>query len=159
MQASNYTIDVGMVTGSGLVGSYYLSETSLIDGLPTVTLIDEGIDFDAWSLDESFSHARWTGYIKFPHNGKFELELTGIEGICTLRIGSKLVVDSRYGSSIGSFVVMENVLYELEIEYSMEISRLLLKLYWTSSKISKQIVPSRDITSMLQNRSMHHRYT
>ena len=140
-KASAYTIDVGMVTGSGLVGSYYLNETSLIDGLPRVTLIDEGIDFDAWNLGESFSHARWTGFIKFPHNGKFELEMTGIEGNCTLLIGSKLVVDSRHGSSIGSFVAMENVLYELDIEYSMAISRLLLKMYWTSAEISKQIVP------------------
>jgi len=139
-EPSSYKIDVGMVTGSGLVGNYYLNETLLV---PTITMIDERIDFNAWHLGKSFSHVTWTGYMSFPHNGKFELELTGIEGNCTVFVGSKIVVDSSLGSSIGSFNAVENVLYQLKIEYSiaMDINRLLLKMYWASAKMPKQIVP------------------
>ena len=139
-EPSSYKIDVGMVTGSGLVGNYYLNETLLV---PTITMIDERIDFNAWHLGKSFSHVTWTGYMSFPHNGKFELELTGIEGNCTVFVGSKIVVDSSLGSSIGSFNAVENVLYQLKIEYSIaiDINRLLLKMYWASAKMPKQIVP------------------
>jgi len=140
-EASTYKFDVGLVTGSGLIGNYYLNETCFVDGVPTKTTIDKQIDFNTWRLDESFSHVTWTGYISFPHNGRFELELTGVEGHFTLFIGSKVVVDSNNGSSIGSFVAMENVLYELKMEYSMDINRLLLKMYWTSAKMSRHIVP------------------
>jgi hypothetical protein len=140
-EAAKYELVVGMATGSGLVGQYYLKDTNFVDGNPIKTKIDERIDFNTWRLDdsESFSYVTWTGYISFPHSGKFELEMTGVEGHCKLFIGNKLVVDSS-GGSIGSYLALENVLYELAVEYSMNINRLLLKLYWSSSKISRQIV-------------------
>ncbi len=140
-EASAYKVEVGMVTGSGLVGNYYLDEKSYVEGAPTITRIDDLIDFDAWQV--SVSHATWTGYVSFPHSGIFELELTGIEGICRLFVGAKLIVDSSYGSSIGTFMAKENVLYEVKVDYSMDVNRLLLKMYWASSKMPKQIVPSR----------------
>lgn len=139
--ASAYKVEVGMVTGSGLVGNYHLNEKSYVEGATPITMIDDLIDFNAWQV--TFSHATWTGYMSFPHSGLFELELTGIEGICKLFVGSKLIVDSNYGSSIGTFMAKENVLYEVKVDYSMDVNRLLLKLYWTSSKMPKQIVPGR----------------
>ena len=139
--ASAYKVEVGMVTGSGLVGNYYLNEKLFVERAPTITMIDDLIDFNAWHV--SFSHATWTGYMSFPHSGTFELELTGIEGICRLFVGSKLIVDSNYGSSIGTFMAKENVLYEVKVEYSMDANRLLLKMYWTSAKMPKQNVPGR----------------
>ncbi|KAL7444122.1 hypothetical protein ACHAXM_009872 [Skeletonema potamos] len=140
-EASTYKLDVRLVTGSGLIGNYYLNETSFVDGVLIKTSIDKQIDFNTWRVGEPFSHVTWTGYISFPHNGRFELELTGVEGHFTLFIGSKVVVDSNVGSSIGSFEAMEDVLYELKMEYSVDINRLVLKMYWTSAKMSRHIVP------------------
>ena len=71
--------------------------------------------------------------------------MTGVEGQCRLYIGDTAVVDTSVGGSIGSFDAMDNVLYALEVEYSLNVERLLLKLFWSSTKLPQQIVPSNHL--------------
>jgi hypothetical protein len=140
-KSSTYQLEIGMVAGTGLLANYY--QIGIDDG-PIESVIYEQIDF---RLDNGvpFSRVTWIGYISFPHAGQFDIELTGVEGQCRLQIGHTTVIDTSVGGSIGSFDAMDNVLYELEVEYSLNVDRLLLKLYWSSTKLPQQIVPSNHL--------------
>ena len=144
-EASTYNFDIEMATGLGLVAKYKLTGSG-----STITIVDDQIDFDVWELDEAISNISWTGYVTFPHSGNFDFELTGVEGDWTLHVGQYLVVASRNGSYIGTFDAMENVLYEMKIDYSPDNHRLLLKMYWSSTKIPREIVPQSQLFNSTQ---------
>ena len=110
-----------MITGSGLIGSYYSNETSFKEGVPVTTVIDEQISFSIRRLNDKnlFSHVVWTGYLSFPHTSDFEFEVTGVEGSLKLWIGDRIVVDTYNGSTRGSFRSFVNIIYEIKIEYSL----------------------------------------
>jgi hypothetical protein len=139
-KSSTHKLEIGMVAGTGLLANYYQIDDN---GSPIESVIDEQIDFNSWRFDNRvpFSRITWTGYISFPHAGQFYLELTGVEGQCRLQIGHTTVIDTSVVGNIGSFDAMDYVLYALEVEYSLNVDRLLLKLYWSSTKLPQQIVP------------------
>lgn len=118
---STYSIDVSMVTGTGLIGEYHKNETSFKNYVPDYVVASEQISFSTRRVDDKklFSYIRWMGYISFPYTTTFDVEMTGIEGKCKLWIGDKVVLDGDEESSIGSFRAYEHVLYEIKIEYSM----------------------------------------
>ena len=69
--------------------------------------------------DALISNVRWLGFIEFPHTSIFDFELAEFEGHCKLWIGDKLVLDTEGESIFGSFEAIENILYEIKIEYSL----------------------------------------
>ena len=128
---------------------YQRNETSFSEGLPHTVQTDEGINFDAKSLDEDslFSDIRWSGYISFPHAGLFDFEVTGIAGNCKVWIGDETIIDSKDKNASGIFSAAEHILYEVKIEYSHDTNILALKLFWSSRKMPRHIVPSSNLFS------------
>ncbi len=128
-----------MVTGTGLVGSYYADETSFTAGIPERLVIDEQINFSIRRLDEKnlFSTIVWTGFLSFPHTSDFEFDVTGVEGSFKLWIGDRIVLDTDEGSTRGSFRSIVNIVYEIKIEYYLvraaSILLLLMRLYLANS--------------------------
>ena len=90
-------------------------------GLPDKTFADDQINFNIRRMndDNLFSHIRWRGYISFPHTSDFQFKISSVEGHCMLWIGGEVVLDTIDESAVGSFRAYENVLYEIEIEYSL----------------------------------------
>jgi hypothetical protein len=110
-----------MITGSGLIGTYYANETSFKEGVPVTAVIDEQISFSIRRLNDKnlFSYVVWTGYLSFPHTSDFEFEVTGVEGSLKLWIGDRIVLDTDNGLIRGSFRAFVNIIYEIKIEYSL----------------------------------------
>ena len=101
------------------------------------------------------------------------VKLAGVGGDCKLWISDRMVVLNKQ-SNIGSFRAIENILYEIKIEYSTvrfwifseELFRVLvltimyyllvfaqdthgifLQLFWSSREMQKQIVPKNHLFS------------
>lgn len=88
--------------------------------MPGEMFVDEQIQFDIRSLsDRLFSNIRWAGYIEFPHSSIYEFDVTGVEGHFKLWVGDGMIVDTENESAYGSFRAIENVLYDIKIEYSL----------------------------------------
>ena len=51
------------------------------------------------------------------------IKLAGVEGHCKLWIGDEIVLDTGEESALGSFGAIENVLFEIKIEYSLVSDR------------------------------------
>lgn len=83
-------------------------------------VVDEQINFNAVRFEEQlYHHFRWMGYISFPHTSIFDFDATGIEGRFKLMVGDELVCDTDKETALGSFRAVENILYEIKVEYSL----------------------------------------
>ncbi|KAL7553689.1 hypothetical protein ACHAWF_017014 [Thalassiosira exigua] len=152
-QPSTYEVDVRMVTRPGLLGEYYANETSFKEGNPSKEHVNGLINFNVRRMndDSLFTHVRWMGFVKFPHTGVFQMEVSGAEGECRLWIGDEAVLETHEESAKANFEAMENVLYEIKIESSLDINRLILQLFWSSRKMKRQLVPSSNLFSSVED--------
>jgi len=141
---------------NGLTGEYF-SNTNL-NGTPSFTRIDENIDFN-WSLFaphpsleiDSFS-VRWSGILKVPKSGIFEIGLEGDDGY-RLYINDVLIIDNwkkqSYSVKTKKYQFNKNKEYKIKIEFYENFGYSKLKLIWNygvidyDSKIAEAIKLSR----------------
>ena len=62
------------------------------------------------------------------------IKLAGVEGHCKVWIGDEIVLDTGKESALGSFGAIENVLFEIKIEYSLVRYRFFSELFLSSLK-------------------------
>jgi alpha-D-xyloside xylohydrolase len=114
---------------------------------------DAAVDFD-WKLDpplagipaDQFS-VRWTGRVRAPETGEYELATVADDGV-RLWLDDKLLIDDwnqhapEYHS--GSVMLQAGKLYDLRLEYYDEILGASVKLRWTlpSDRRAAEVVPS-----------------
>ena len=100
-------------------------------------VVDEQINFNIRRLsdDRLFSYFRWIGYLSFPHTSVFDFAITGIEGSCKLVVGNTLILDTAEESASGSFRAIENVLYEIKIEYALVCDRIAVNHFITTKDL------------------------
>jgi beta-glucosidase len=121
----------------GLTGEYF-NNTSL-QANPVLVRNDEKIDFN-WSLfpphpsleSDCFS-VRWTGKIKAPESGAYEIGFEGDDG-SRLYIDEELVIDNwkkqSYGIVTTTFNFQKNKVYDIKIEFYENFGNVKFKFIW-----------------------------
>lgn len=134
------------VVGSGIVGNYFnnMDFTKL-----ALTKIDQAIDFD-WGYGSpdpliengSFSIV-WDAHIVSPKTDKYTFYVYSDDG-ARLWVNSQLVIDAWSGYKgeevSGSIYLEEGKTYPLKVEYYQSAEKAAIKLYWSSSVLSRQLL-------------------
>lgn len=124
--------------GAGLMGEYYANDN--FSGAPAYTQLNPTLSF-GWTLYspnvdklayDCYS-IRWTGKIKSPVSGRYDIGVTGNDGY-RIWIGGKLVVDNfnkaSYGTHVAPFVWEKGKEYDIKIEYRETIGNARFNLVW-----------------------------
>jgi len=137
-------------TVKGLYAEYFNNKN--LEGNPTVTRIDESIDFD-WGEGvphpfingDNFS-ARWTGMLKSPVNGLYKMGVTVDDGV-RLFIDDKLVIDLWQGGPERlvevKFDFEKDRIYKIKLEYFDGTYKATARLGWNT-------LPNADIPKALE---------
>lgn len=124
----------------GLVGQYWAN--SDFKGTPAYTQVDRGLSF-GWTLFsprdgvlpyDSYS-IRWTGKIKFPATGTFNIGVTGNDGYTIMLDGRELLSHNdkvSYGTHTAMFTAQKGREYDIEINYRETIGNARFSLVWNA---------------------------
>lgn len=134
-------------SGNGLKGEYY-NNMDLTDW--KVTRTDPAVNF-AWgtgspdaSIGADTFSVRWTGQIRPQYSEKhtFHAEFNG--GV-RLWVNGELLINKWFDQTAAewssSLSLTANTDYEIRLEYYANTGDASMKLYWSSSNLSKQIIP------------------
>lgn len=121
----------------GLQANYYNNIT--LSGAPAVSRIDKNINFHwtlfppAEKLNLDFYSVRWTGKLKAPQSGTFNIGLDGNEGY-KLYINNKLIVDKwqkqTYATTLATYKFEKYKLYDIKVEFYEPVGNASIKLVW-----------------------------
>ncbi len=137
-------------TVKGLFAEYFNNKN--LEGNPTVTRIDESVDFD-WGEgvphpfinSDNFS-VRWTGMLKSPVNGIYKIGITVDDGV-RLYIDDKLVIDLWKGGSErleeANFDFEKDRIYKIKLEYFEGTYKATSRLGWNT-------LPNADIPKAVE---------
>lgn len=128
----------GGKTQYGLLGDYY--DNPGFEGKPAFSRIDKQIQFqwtlfspDPEKLSYDFYSVRWTGKIKAPTTGHYNIGVDGNDGYC-LYINGKLLIDNRIKRGrqtiTAGFDFVEDHEYDICIEYSEPAGNAWFRLIW-----------------------------
>ncbi|RYG06025.1 MAG: hypothetical protein EOO02_01975, partial [Chitinophagaceae bacterium] len=121
----------------GLSASYFTNIS--LSGTPATTRNDERVDFKwtfmppAEGLTTSYYSVKWTGKLKAPATGKYQLGLEGNDGF-RLYIDGKIIVDrwnkQSYRTETKAFDFIAGRQYEIRIEFYQPAGNAAVKLVW-----------------------------
>ncbi len=125
-------------TQSGLSGAYFNNVTW--DGEPVFTRIDRRIDFrwtlfgpDPDKMTYDFYSVRWTGKLKSPESGTFNIGIDGNDGY-RLYLDGKLLIDKMIKRSrettLARFNFEKDREYDLRIEFYEPVGNAWFRLVW-----------------------------
>lgn len=140
----------GSVQGAGLKGDYFQNQH--LKGRAAYTRTDAALDFDwpartgpvaGWK--EVFS-ARWTGKIRPRYSERYTFRTRNDDGVRVWIDGKKVIDDwtGRYqvAENRGAIELEADRFYDIKVEYFNGGDLGVLKLYWSSSRQTEEIVPS-----------------
>ncbi len=125
-------------SGQGLQAEYFNNIT--LSGAPAVIRTDKNINFH-WTLfppdaklNLDFYSVRWTGQLKAPQSGTFDIGLDGNEGY-RLYINNKPVINKwqkqTYATSFVPYTFEQGKRYDLRVEFYEPVGNATIKLIWT----------------------------
>ena len=129
--------------------SYDLTGTSYTKTDPTINF-DWGSGSPSPTLANNKFSARWTGNLTFPVGGQWSLSTVSDDGV-RLFVDDKLVINDwtvhppKKNTFTGSFE--SNRSYKIKVEYYNNYVGASMKLLWSRSGLSEQIIPSSAVTS------------
>jgi len=140
--------------GKGLQGNYYTNQNKTFNGEPTLVRTDALIDFDweggspAPSISNDLFTVRWSGDVLPPFSDTYTFYLVADDGI-RLRVNDQLIInkwiDQEPTEWIGTVNLIADQKYPIEIEYYEKGGGATIKLYWSSSQLAKQIIPTSQL--------------
>lgn len=124
-------------TKKGLKGEYY--DNIKLDGKPKVERVDKQVKF-GWTLfspHESLPYdwfsVRWTGKIKAPKSGKFNIGIEGNDGY-RMFLDGELLIDKwqkqSYNTTLKEFEFKAGKEYDVKIEFFESAGNTKVKLIW-----------------------------
>ncbi|MCG9793142.1 glycoside hydrolase family 3 protein [Flavobacterium algicola] len=124
----------------GLKGDYF--DNIKLSGKPTVERIDKQLQF-GWTLfspDEKLPYdwfsARWTGKLKAPKSGTFNVGIEGNDGY-RMYLDGKLLIDNwqkqSYNTIMKAFTFEEGKEYDIKIEFFESAGNAKFKLVWDAT--------------------------
>jgi len=137
--------------GNGLKGAYY--NNTDFTSLKTVR-VDENIDFD-WGMDapilymdaDEFS-VRWTGQIQPLYSETYTFYTISDDGVKLWVNGVKVIdnwTDHSSTENSGSIMLEAGKKYKIKLEYYDQTNDSIVKLLWSSTSQSEQIVPKSQL--------------
>ncbi|MFI5125009.1 MAG: glycoside hydrolase family 3 C-terminal domain-containing protein, partial [Chitinophagales bacterium] len=126
-------------TSPGIRGEYFNNIT--LEGEPVITRVDQRLDF-SWTLsspDKSINHdfysAKWTGKLKAPKSGTFNIGLDGNDGF-RLYVNNRLLIDNwrkqTYSTRLVPFQFEKNKVYDVRVEFFEPDGNAHIKLIWNA---------------------------
>ena len=119
------------------------------------TLLDRNISF-SWGFDsplpsdpsfpaDAFS-IMWTGEVKPVKSDEYTFTIK-LNGGVRLAVGAHVIIDDLSGVNADSvssnpIVLLKNEFYPIKLEYSHLVDEASIELFWESSSMGKQLVPS-----------------
>lgn len=109
----------------------------------------KGIKEDNFSID-------WNGFLEVPQTGKYKFEIEA-DDEATLMIQNQLVIDQTNTAEgtqsevMGAETAVEangeidlkaGVIYSVQLKYKEKTQNASIKMYWSSKKVAKELVPS-----------------
>lgn len=124
-------------TKKGLKGEYY--DNIKLDGKPKVERLDKQVKF-GWTLFSphedlpyDWFSVRWTGKIKAPKSGKFNIGIEGNDGY-KMYLDGKLLIDKwqkqSYNTTLKEFEFKAGKEYDVKIEFFESAGNTKVKLVW-----------------------------
>lgn len=147
----------GAATGTGLYGEYF----NTIDlKQRKATRTDATINFD-WGagtphpeIDADTFSIRWTGWIQPKVSGIHSFQMTSDDG-ARLWVDGDLVIDNWISPNLtertGTIRLQAGKKYDIKLEYFEDGGLALVKLSWSASGLTKEIIP----TAQLYPRDIH----
>jgi beta-glucosidase len=136
--SSALSCNINGVVKKGLKGEYY--DNSTLTGKPVLTRVDEEMEF-GWALYspdpekmtfDNYS-AVWTGKIKSPVSGKYNIGITANDGY-RVYINGKLLVDNwrkvSFGTHTAPFNWEKGKEYDIKVEYFEPAGNARFQLVW-----------------------------
>lgn len=139
--------------GDGLSGAYFANRT--LSGTATLSRVDANLNFSWSSIPaqgipaDNFS-VRWTGRLLASKTETFTFCTKSDDGV-RLWLGSKLLVDNWTNHSTtencAQIALQQGNYYGLKLEYYEYNYDAVIKLFWQSPSISKEIIPQSQLFS------------
>ncbi|MBN9387602.1 MAG: hypothetical protein J0I20_06070 [Chloroflexi bacterium] len=150
---ASLSVQNAVPAGDGLTGAYFANRT--LTGPATLSRVDPSINY-SWSSSpgqgipaDNFS-ARWTGRLLAPTTETFTFCTKSDDGV-RLWVGGTLLVDNWTNHSAtencGSMALQQGKYYDLKLEYFEYNYDAIIKLFWQSPSISKEIIPQANLFS------------
>lgn len=153
LTASYNSIPIG--SGTGLKGFYYNTTTPDFNTSPVFSRIDPEINFE-WhggspspeDLEDDFFTIRWLGEIQPYFTDTYTFTTLSDDGV-RLWINDELIIDKWFPQGptewSGSIFLEEGKSYSAKLEYFEEAGGAVVKLYWSTPKLSRSIVPQSQL--------------
>jgi endoglucanase len=136
---------------NGLHATYF-NNMDLTD--PAFTRIDDTVDFD-WGYNspshlvhpETFS-ARWEGKVLPRYSGNYNFHTFSDDGVRLWVNGSLIInnwTDHSRTEDTGTINLTAGQKYDLKLEYYENTQRSIIRLFWSSDRQSKEIVPKSNL--------------
>lgn len=128
---------------TGLQAAYYNNFS--FSGEPVLQRIDAQVDFH-WTLYPPHSSlaadqyaVRWTGRLRSPVSGTYQIGLDGNDGY-RLYINDRLVIDhwrkESYHTSLVGYAFAKDSMYDLRIEFHESVSNAHIRLVWNATGVT-----------------------
>lgn len=141
---------------AGLLGSYFNNITLV--GEPALTRVDRVLDFqwtlfspDQKTINPDYYSARWTGKLRAPETGVFEIGIEGDDGY-RLYLNDKLIIDNWRKQSFQRmtkpYAFEKGKEYDLKVEFYETVGNVRLKLIWNvgvEQKVEQEIKRAVDM--------------
>ncbi|MGK7389185.1 MAG: PQQ-dependent sugar dehydrogenase [Candidatus Cyclobacteriaceae bacterium M2_1C_046] len=148
-------------SGIGLRGYYYNTNTPDFESSPIFNRIDSEINFE-WhggspstdNLGDDFYTIRWLGEIQPYFSDTYTFTTLSDDGV-RLWINNELIIDKWIPQGptewSGSIILEEGKTYPVKLEYFEEAGGAVVKLFWSTSKLQRAIVPQSQLHPVLIN--------
>ncbi len=150
--------------GTGLVGRYY-NQSRSFNGSPNFTRIDSVIYFD-WGggspipgiiNTDNFS-VKWQGSIEVPFTDTYTFSAVSDDGV-RLYVNNQNIIDAWIPQPptewSGSIYLQSGRTYPITLMYFEDGGGAVIRLYWQSSIIPKQIVPKKQLYPLTEHSSIY----
>ncbi|WP_193193627.1 PA14 domain-containing protein [Nostoc sp. MG11] len=145
--------DSTLASGNGLKGEYYDNKdfTNL-----KLTRTDAGVNFDwgsgspATSVGADTFSVRWTGQVQAKYSETYTFYTTADDGVRLSVNGQQIInnfVNQRPTESSGTITLVAGQKYDIKMEYYEDRYEGVVKLAWSSSSQTKEIIPQSQLYS------------
>lgn len=156
--------EVRFGNGTGLTGYYYNQSRAFI-GKPDLVRIDSVINFD-WGGgsplpgtigSDNFS-VRWRGSIEVPFTDTYIFSVVSDDGV-RLSVNNQTIIDAWIPQPPtewnGSIYLQSGRTYPIRIEYFEDGGGAVIRMYWQSNIIPKQLVPKKQLFPLNERSSLY----
>lgn len=141
--------------GSGLRGEYFFDPDATLSDTPVLVRVDTVVNFvwgaqspDPSQLPADYFSVRWTGFVEPVFDDTYTFSVSSDDG-CRLWIGDSLLIDKWQPQPetehSGSMVLQGGKQYPIRLEYFEKGGGATAKLYWSSPRQPKEIIPKRQL--------------